>query len=107
MVKYEQIGQCTFTAALIKHGSWGHRDQGIHPSTMTLYVAPDCLFNEGHGARHGLIEWDIPSLGEFEQIGLWFDENRNLVDYDGIMALPREAIALLRSLSFKVSEEFE
>lgn len=98
-VKYEQIGQCTFTAALLKHGSWGHRDQGIHPSTMTMYIAPDY--------RHGWIEWDIPSLSEFEEIGLWFDADRNLTDYDGIMALPREAIALLRSLSFNVSEEFE
>ena len=95
----EKAGECTFTAALIKHGSWGSREQGIHPSTMTLYLDDDC--------RTGLIEWDIPSLSEFEEIGLWFDEHRNLIDYDGIMALPREAVSLLRSFNFRVSEEFQ
>ena len=94
----EQIGQCTFTAALIKYGSWGYRPEGIHPSTMTLYMDDDGLT--------GLIEWDIPSLSEFEEIGLSFDSDRNLIDYDGIMALPREAVSLLRSFNFKVSEEF-
>ena len=94
-----QAGTINFTAALLKHGSWGHRDLGIHPSSMTLWLADN--------RRTGMIEWDIPSLSEFEEIGLWFDADRNLTDYDGIMALPREAIALLRSLSFNVSEEFE
>jgi hypothetical protein len=94
----DKVAETTFTAALIKHGSWGYRPEGIHPSTMTLYLEEDCL--------SGVIEWDIPSLSEFEEIGLWFDSGRNLVDYDGIMALPREAVALLRSFNFKVSEEF-
>jgi hypothetical protein len=94
----DKVAETTFTAALIKHGSWGYRPEGIHPSTMVLYMDDDGLT--------GLIEWDIPSLSEFEEIGLWFDEQRNLIDYDGIMALPREAVSLLRSFNFKVSEEF-
>ena len=79
-MKFEQVGSTTFTKALIMHGSWGHREIGTHPSTMTLFLAPDNM--------RGGIEWDIPALDRIEEIGLWFDENRNLVDYDGVMALP-------------------
>jgi len=92
----EKIGSIEFTAALVKHGSWGNRDLGNYPSTMELYM----------DGMTGFIEWDIPSLGEFECIGLWFDDDRNLTDYDGIMALPRQAVSLLRAYGFHVSDEF-
>lgn len=82
---------------LVRHGSWGSRDVGKHPSTMTLYCEPRC---------HYEIEWDIPGLDEVEHIGLTF-EDRVLVDYDGIMALPHEAIAFLRAQGFTVPKEFE
>ena len=35
-----EVGTTTFTAALLKHGSWGHHDLGQHPSTMTLCGIP-------------------------------------------------------------------
>ena len=91
-------GTINFTAALLKHGSWGHRDMGTHPSSMTLFLSDN--------RRIGLIEWDIPSLSEFEEIGLWFEDGV-LVDYDGIMALPREAVAMLRAYGFTVPEDME
>ena len=37
-MKLEQVGSTTFTKALIMHGSWGHREIGTHPSTMTLFL---------------------------------------------------------------------
>ena len=93
-----QAGTITFTAALLKHGSWGHRDMGRHPSSMTLWLDDN--------RRTGMIEWDIPSLNEFENIGLWFEAGV-LVDYDGVMALPGEAVSMLRVYGFTVPEDME
>jgi len=98
-MRMEKVGETTFTKALLTHGSWGWRDEGTHPSTMTLYLSADCM--------RGCIEWDIPALDTVEDIGLWFDENRTLVDYDGIMALPSEAVALLKSFNFNIEEDTE
>lgn len=92
----------TFTAALISEGSWGARDLGTHESTMDLYFRKD---------NTGYIEWNLPSLDEYECIGLWFDigadGSRTLSDYDGIFSLPDEAIALLREAGVVVPEEYE
>lgn len=95
----KQIAQKTFTTDLIREGSWGAHDLGKHESTMTLYMT------ERPG--HAFIEWDIPALDEVVEIGLSFDLEWNLLDYDGTFSLPREAIALLREKGFTVSEEFE
>lgn len=82
--------------AMILEGSWGARDIGEYASTMTLYAGEGTYF----------IEWDIPGLGRCESIGLTF-EHKRLVDYDGVMSLPREAISLLRNAGFVVPREFE
>ena len=59
----------------------------------------------------GFIEWDIPSLDCTENIGLWFEIDkegkRTLSDYDGVFSLPSEAIALIRKNGVEVGEEFE
>lgn len=39
--------------------------------------------------------------------GLWFDNDMNLTDYDGVFELPKEVIQAIRSLGFYVGEEFE
>jgi hypothetical protein len=93
-----EVGTTTFTAALLKHGSWGHHDLGQHPSTMTLYLSDD--------RSKGMIEWDIPAIDEVEHIGLWFQDG-DLTDYDGTMALPPQAVAMLRSYGFTVGPDFE
>ena len=38
---------------------------------------------------------------------LWFDNNMNLTDYDGVIELPKEVIQVIRDLGFYVGEEFE
>jgi hypothetical protein len=81
---------------LVSEGSWGARRLGKHASTMTLYA----------DGPHYMIEWDIPALETTEHIGLTF-EHKTLTDYDGVMSLPREAIAFLRGQGFKVPREFE
>ena len=87
----ELIDSMKVTSALKLEGSWGERDLGEHESTLELYFNKD---------NTGFIEWDIPSLDRFENIGLWFDIDRDgkrsLADYDGVMSLNDHAIDLLR-----------
>lgn len=75
---------------------------GQHEWTMDLYFRDD---------GDAFIEWDIPSLEETEQIGLWFDFDaagkRTLRDYDGVMSLPAECVDLLREVGIVVPDEFD
>ena len=87
---------------MILEGSWGERDIGTHDSTMELYFREDAT---------GFIEWDIPDLEDFYEIGLWFTIDqfgiRCLTDYDGVMSLPSQAVALMRKFDVIVPEDFE
>ena len=91
----------TFTTELITHGSWGSRDLGKHESTMDLL--------SDNNVR-GFIAWEIPTIEKSEEINLWFEKVNgvlNLIDYDGIMSLPKEAIELLRANGVVVDKIFE
>ena len=68
-------------------------------STMDFYIA------EGT-ERRGWIEWDMPELDMGEEIGIWFDHAMELTDYDGVFALPAQAVALLEKAGITVSEGF-
>lgn len=86
--------------AMVFAGSFGEHAVGTHASTMELYV------HDGR-AGSGVIEWDIPSLERTEQIGLTWDNTKTLLDYDGVYALPNEAIAFLKAQGFTVPSDFE
>jgi hypothetical protein len=97
------VASKTFTSELIKEGSWGERDLGTFESTMDLYEM------EGDAGRL-YIEWEVPDLDEFEEIGIWVemvDGKRTLRDYDGVFSLPEQAIELLESHGIVVPEEFQ
>lgn len=38
--------------------------------------------------------------------GLWFDDDKNLIDYDGVFELPAEVCNFLKEKGFKVADEF-
>ena len=82
--------------------SHGSISQGKHGWTMELHFNSDAS---------GFIEWDIPSLERTEYIGLWLeidrDGKRSLSDYDGVFALPSEAIELMRKNGIEVDVDFE
>jgi hypothetical protein len=51
----------------------------------------------------GCIEWEMDyDDGEYssESIGLWFDNQRCLTDYDGVFSMPKEAIKLLEDCGY-------
>lgn len=94
------LATITFTAPIYSENSYTTTQLGEHQSTMTLRV------NDQNWKR-GSIEWDIPSLDCYTDIGLWFeDDEKTLADYDGVFALPTEAIKLLTDNGFIVGEQF-
>lgn len=64
--------------------------QGKFDQSFELYKEDD---------RHYMIEWDIPGMDTTEHVGMIFDENLNLIDYDGVFEFPKEAIAWLEGLN--------
>jgi hypothetical protein len=102
MQNIKTLATFTFTAPLCFHGSWGFRDAGQHESTMRLYS-----WGWADKIRFG-IEWDIPDLDAFEDIGICTevgpDGVLSLEGYDGIMALPAQATALLRAWGIRVDD---
>ena len=92
-----EIGSITFSAPLIEEGSWGERPVGEHASTMRLYrtIHPRQMF----------IEWEIPDLDMEQHIGLWFNDQNELIDYDGVMSLPKQAVKLLLQHGYTCPEE--
>jgi hypothetical protein len=85
------VGKSKFTSpigASNSFSSWTISEK--EKCTMELYFYKD---------NTGFIEWDIPNLGMTECIGLTFDIDvkgkRTLVDYDGIFAIPDQAMDLL------------
>lgn len=84
-----------FTSLITRETSFRTDVIGEGQSEMTLTV-------EG---EQGCIEWDIPNLGEFAEIGLTF-EGRELVDYDGVFSLPVQAIELIEEAGFTVGDDF-
>lgn len=91
-----KIAEKEFVAELVLETSMSSvaTPLGKRKSTMTLYgfdEDPDYFF----------IEWDIPSLDECENIGIWCEEGtKTLRDYDGVFELPAEAIELLKENGF-------
>lgn len=50
----------------------------------------------------GWVEWDIPSLNEYEMIGLIF-EGKELIDYDGVMSFPKQLALHLENEGYNMS----
>lgn len=67
---------------------------GNFDSSMELFQITDTEY---------IIEWDVPELEETVHIDIWIEKVKNkkiVTDYDGIMTLPEEAIALLEENGF-------
>lgn len=94
------VGKKTFYSPINMEGSWGQRPVAKRAkSVMTLSLNSDCT---------GDIEWEIPGLDMYENIGLTFDfgvdGKRKLVDYDGVMSIPKQALDLLEEHGVDCSE---
>jgi len=93
-----QNPEIRFTSPIGVDDGYRNNPQGEKKSTMTFYK---------HSEDEAGIEW-IVNDGEFvEGIGLWFNEAKELVDYDGVFELPMQAIMMIRGLGYHVSKEYE
>lgn len=62
---------------------------------MTLYMSDD--------NQKGFIEWCIDyddGDNDVVEIGLWFDTEKNLTDYDGVFSLSNKAIEFLEEQGY-------
>jgi len=86
-----------------EHSSSPSAEQlGHHKYTLTLYW----FEGEPTETGRGCIEFDIPTLEDGENIGIW-TECGELSDYDGtICELNPEMIRLLESVGIKVGDDF-
>ena len=80
-----------FMSPINLEGSWGIRNIAKEAkSVMELTFHPD---------GSASIEWEVPDLDLYENIGLTFEFDvagkRTLTDYDGVMTLPTQAMDLL------------
>ena len=89
-----------FDAELFKENSFRRWSIGQYKNLMELVITGKARYQFG---TIGYIEWlfgkDAPDEEE-EVIGVWFDEDKNLTDYDGVFELPEEAIVLLEHLGY-------
>jgi len=75
---------------------------GEHEYTLTLFWYEGEPTTTGRGE----IEFDVPSIEDGQNIGIWVEEGE-LSDYDGTMCeLSPEMIQLLESVGIKVGEDF-
>lgn len=94
------LGTKEFKAELVEERSSGSTPLGMAENEMRLY---------NYNGQH-LIEWEanFPNNQEqeVEHIGLLFNENKELIDYDGIMGwLPTQAADLIEEHGFKVNRK--
>ena len=96
----EKIAEKTFRSPINKENSFTQWNVAEDTeSTMTLYYYRDTT---------GYIEWDIPEIEETYEIGLTFEFDkqgkRTLTDYDGVFAIPQQALDLLQEQGVDVKE---
>lgn len=91
-----------FTENLILENSFGviDKEDKVDIEVTVEMTAPTYGYFEIYDTKTGGNTW-------YDSGGLWFDDNKELQDYDGVLALMPPVIELIRELGYKVSEEFE
>lgn len=93
----KQIAEKKFKSEITKEYSFtpNVENLGMAENTLTLYMRED--------NTKGFIEWYIEYEDGYDdvvEIGLWFNENKELIDYDGVFALSHQAIEFLEEQGF-------
>ena len=85
-------------------GSWGGTE--YQTRTMRFNVStPDTPRQDG--SWYGSFEWyDLESGGDefYAEGGLWFNENKEMRDYDGVASLPDEILDICEFDGFNVDD---
>ncbi len=83
------------------------RDNGVTAINIgKFFNRMELTINEKTG--NGYIIWNYGKEAadeDEEQIGLWFNHNKELEDYDGVFSLPKEAITLIKQNGYTLGED--
>jgi hypothetical protein len=95
------MNKIKFEQELVLSNSYSSKNIGKHINEMELII-------HSHG-KSGCIIWNYwPENDEDDMdetvIGLWFNGNKELEDYDGVYELPKEAIQLLKDNGYGFDE---
>lgn len=95
------IGSCKFMSPINMENSFGSHNLSKNTESEMDYYLHD-------GGKTGAIEWIVDECDLCEGIGLWFDFDkdgkRTLVDYDGVFAIPTQALDLLEKHGVDVKD---
>ena len=95
----------TFTSNINVETTYSITSKGDQESTMELFVNEDSIDpKRPHRNGKGVIEWNVDALETGEQIGIWW-ERGELVEYDGVMSLPKEVGVLLKAFGVRVPKD--
>lgn len=98
------VDSLTFREELHMEGSFGAYSIGKHDCELNLWLDENRL--------QGFVEFtygqDLVDMGHVDvaEVGLWFNAAGELIDYDGVMSFPPQAIGLLERNGFTVGEDF-
>ena len=87
------LGKISFTATCYLHGSWGFKPAGKRDCSVELF-----------DYKNGSAQVEFIAGDDVEHIGVLYDKNKKVFDYDGIHAIPEQALELLKQHGFDVSE---
>ena len=87
-------GKFTFNSPINRETSYGST-----PLTDDAASEMEVVVNSN---GKGWFDWYIEELDEYEEGGLWFDENE-LTDYDGVFSLPEQLITFLEEQGYNMN----
>jgi hypothetical protein len=94
MSEYKLIAKKVIDTEIVRENSYSRTSLGSHTSTMELWK------NE-EGEIY--IEWDVPSLDETQYYGFTL-EGKTVLEFDGAISIPQEAIQLLEENGYNANE---
>jgi hypothetical protein len=98
MKKIKSIDLITFKSEIVSETSMSSipTSLGKHTSTMELFHVSENRY---------CIEWDIPTLDETYNIGIWVEDGtKTVTEYDGVFELPEQAVKLLQNNGFNTDD---
>jgi len=92
-----------FETECYMEGSWGTRELGRLKCSMELFDSGK-RFDPYSRTSRGEAQIEFIAGDHVEHIGLIYDDNKRITDYDGVFSVPDEAIRMLKDNGFNTEE---
>ena len=90
----KSIKKVEFEAHCKLEGTWGERKLGKRQCSLEVF--------DHENGKNLMIEFIAGE--DCEHIGLSYDDNKNIYDYDGVFSVPVQAIDMLNELGYKTDD---